>query len=104
MNRQPDAPFFDADGFMVETESWNEDLARRIAALDGVGELDERQMALLRRLRDSYRRLGAVPALAHVCHLGGMDADCMGRLFPDPREAWRIAGLPNPGEEAKAYL
>jgi hypothetical protein len=25
-------------------------------------------------------------------------------LFPNPREAWRVAGLPNPGEEAKTYL
>jgi tRNA 2-thiouridine synthesizing protein E len=28
----------------------------------------------------------------------------MQHLFPSPREAWRIAGLPNPGEEAKAYM
>jgi len=97
-------PEFDADGFMWETEAWDEDTARRIAALDGLGELDERQLALLHQLRESYRRRCAPPALAHVCRLGGFDRDCMSRLFPDAREAWRIAGLPNPGEEAKAYL
>jgi len=43
-------------------------------------------------------------ALSHVCHLTGQSADCMQHLFPNPREAWRVAGLPNPGEEAKAYL
>jgi tRNA 2-thiouridine synthesizing protein E len=26
------------------------------------------------------------------------------RLFGGCREAWRIAGLPNPGEEAKNYM
>jgi tRNA 2-thiouridine synthesizing protein E len=95
---------FDADGFVQDTEAWNEDLARRIAAADGLGELDEAQLAVVRHLRDSYRRQGAVPALAHICRLGGFDRDCMNQLFPTPREAWRIAGLPNPGEEAKAYL
>lgn len=98
----PDA--FDADGFLVDMEPWDERVARRIAAMDGLGELDTRQLALLGQLRASYRQLGAPPALPHVCHLGGLPADCLSELFPSAREAWRIAGLPNPGEEAKAYL
>jgi tRNA 2-thiouridine synthesizing protein E len=97
-------PAFDMDGFMREMDAWSEDLARRIAALDGLGELSEGQLALLRQLRASYQRKGAPPALPHVCRLGGFREDCMHRLFPDAREAWRIAGLPNPGEEGKAYL
>lgn len=100
----PITPAFDADGFMWQTDAWDEDTARRIAAIDGLGNLDERQMTLLRHLRENYHRLGALPALAHVCHMGGFQRDCMIRLFPDAREAWRVAGLPNPGEEAKAYL
>jgi tRNA 2-thiouridine synthesizing protein E len=101
----PITPAFDADGFMWKTDAWNEDTAQSIAALDGLGPLDNRQMSLLRYLREeSDRRQGALPALAHVCHMGGFNRDCMIRLFPDAREAWRIAGLPNPGEEAKAYL
>jgi tRNA 2-thiouridine synthesizing protein E len=95
---------FDADGFMREADAWDERMARRIAALDGLGDLSEGQLSVLHHLRASYRRQGAVPALAHVCRLGGFSGDCMHRLFPDAREAWRIAGLPNPGEEAKAYL
>lgn len=95
---------FDADGFMRDLDGWSESLARRVAALDGLGELDDRQMILLRELRANYQRLGAPPAWSHVCHLGGFAPDCMTRLFPSAREAWRLAGLPNPGEEAKAYL
>ncbi|MBI5331004.1 MAG: TusE/DsrC/DsvC family sulfur relay protein [Betaproteobacteria bacterium] len=97
-------PSFDPDGFMREMEHWNEETARRIASEDGLGDLDERQITLVRQLRTSYQRLGALPAWTHVCHLAGFGPDCMTRLFPDAREAWRIAGLPNPGEEAKAYL
>jgi dissimilatory sulfite reductase related protein len=105
MNEDPlTTPPFDPDGFMWEMNSWNEEMARRIALMDGLGELDEQQLALLRHLRASYLRRGGLPAWAHVCHLGGFAPDCMTRLFPDAREVWRVAGLPNPGEEAKAYL
>lgn len=95
---------FDADGFMPDAEDWNMETARHLAFLDGLGELDERQIVLLTILRNSYLRLGALPALPHVCHLCGLEPDCMTRLFPSAREAWRLAGLPNPGEEAKAYM
>ncbi|NTV94688.1 MAG: TusE/DsrC/DsvC family sulfur relay protein [Thiobacillus sp.] len=95
---------FDADGFMPDMDGWSVEMARRLASMDGLGVLDDRQIAVLLHLRASYRRLGAVPALPHVCHLGGFEPDCMTRLFPSAREVWRLAGLPNPGEEAKAYL
>ncbi len=97
-------PTFDADGFMREAESWDEATARQIAHMDGVGDLNAEQISLLHYLRTTYRRRGGLPAWAHVCHLGGFAPDCMTRLFPDARTAWRIAGLPNPGEEAKAYM
>lgn len=29
---------------------------------------------------------------------------CVKQLFGGPLEAWRIAGLPDPGEEARAYM
>ncbi len=103
MNRET-SPTFDVDGFMREPDVWDEATARRIARMDGVGDLDAEQIALLHQLRTSYQRMGGLPAWAHVCHLGGFEPDCMTRLFPDARAAWRIAGLPNPGEEAKAYM
>ena len=95
---------FDPDGFLLDPAMWSESLAERIARNDGIGELSELQMALLHALRREYLRHGSVTALSHVCHLTGQSADCMQHLFPGPREAWRVAGLPNPGEEARAYL
>lgn len=95
---------FDRDGFLLDPSAWSEALAERIAADDGVGHLSDLQLGLLRTLRQEYGKHGSVTALSHVCHLNGQPADCMQHLFPEPREAWRIAGLPNPGEEAKSYL
>jgi tRNA 2-thiouridine synthesizing protein E len=100
----PSPAIFDEDGFLIDPDMWSESLADRIARADGLGELSELQIGLLHALRREFAKHGAVTALSHVCHLTGQSSDCMQHLFPNPREAWRIAGLPNPGEEAKAYL
>ena len=100
----PVTAVFDSDGFLLDPGMWNESLADRIAQNDGLGQLSELQLGLLHALRREYAKHGTVTALSHVCHLTGQSADCMQHLFPNPREAWRVAGLPNPGEEAKAYL
>jgi tRNA 2-thiouridine synthesizing protein E len=39
-----------------------------------------------------------------VCRAAGLDPSQAHRLFSSCRSLWRIAGLPNPGEEAKAYM
>lgn len=107
MNTSPTMPgpaIFDPDGFLLDTAMWSESLADRVAQSDGLGELNELQVGLLLALRREYAKHGSVTALSHVCHLTGQSADCMQRLFPNAREAWRIAGLPNPGEEAKSYM
>jgi len=95
---------FDSDGFLIDPSIWNNNLADRIAQTDGIGPLSDTQLGLLQTLRDAFSRHHSVTALSHVCHLIGQNADCMQHLFPTPRAAWRLAGLPNPGEEAKTYL
>ena len=95
---------FDTDGFFTNPEQWDIALAQRIAHSEDMGEMDELQQELLLTLRDEFQKFGAVTALSHICHLNGLDADCLHQLFRSPRQAWRTAGLPNPGEEAKAYL
>jgi len=99
-----DALEFDYDGFRKTAQGWSEDLAQKIAEIDGIGHLDGPRLMLLRQLRAHYLRWGTPPALAHICRATGLTPDCMNQLFPSPHEAWRIAGLPNPGDEAVAYL
>jgi len=100
----PGTALFDPDGFLLDPAMWSESLADRIAQNDGLGSLNELQISLLRILRGEFAKHGSVMALSHVCHLAGQNPDCLQHLFPSPREAWRIAGLPNPGEEAKTYM
>lgn len=99
-----DTPLFDADGFFREPDKWTTALAERIAEANGLGPLSPEQIALLHKLRGEFEKSGSLPAFSHVCHLEGQAPDCLQQLFPSPLEAWRLAGLPNPGEEAKAYM
>lgn len=104
MDTPPNPASFDSDGFLIDPTLWSEDLADSIAQHDGLDKLNELQIGLLHALRREHAKHGTVMALSHVCHLTGQSADCMQHLFPNPREVWRVAGLPNPGEEAKSYL
>lgn len=97
-------PAVDDDGFMLDPHAWDEGVAQRLARIDGLNALTNEQMEILHCLREVYFRSGGLPALPHVCHLKGRSPVCLSELFPGARVAWRLAGLPNPGEEAKAYM
>jgi TusE/DsrC/DsvC family sulfur relay protein len=94
----------DEDGFLVDPASWSSQVAEQLAREDGIGALGEEHWEVIRTLRDHYMRSRGIPAFSHVCQVNGFDKRCLDGLFKSPREAWRIAGLPNPGEEAKAYM
>jgi tRNA 2-thiouridine synthesizing protein E len=97
--------FLDSDGFFREPEAWTPDIARHLARLDGLPALTEDHWHIIEALREHFHRFGAgPPAFAHLCARMEQDEYCVVRLFGSEREAWRIAGIPNPGEEAKAYL
>lgn len=95
---------FDEDGFLVEGSPWDPTLARVIAAAEGVNNLGYEHWRILHYIRDYHARFGAVPMLRKVCRREGIDRHRMKHLFRSCQSAWRIAGLPNPGEEAKAYM
>lgn len=97
-------PQFDADGFLIDPEKWNRGLAQQLAAADGVGMLSEAHWALIQQLRDHYFEHGALVPASHACRVEALDPACIPDLFHSMRHAWRIAGLPNPGEEAKNYM
>ncbi|MEJ2179708.1 MAG: TusE/DsrC/DsvC family sulfur relay protein [Gammaproteobacteria bacterium] len=96
---------FDEDGFLRDPSVWSESVAQFIAATDGVGELTPEQWSVIWALREEFFKHHSPPVPRFVCHINHMQKNCVSVLFDnDRREAWRIAGLPNPGEEAKAYL
>jgi len=98
------APLFDEEGFLYDPLVWDEAMAQRIAAQDGLAPLTETHFKVLHYLRDRYLRLGGLPVMRLVCRANDLDREGVNRLFGGCRGAWRTAGLPNPGEEAKTYM
>ena len=104
MNEQQASTAFDRDGFLNEPADWNETLAASIAQRDGINNLTPAHWKVLLSLREHYQRHHSPPLFRHICYVLELERHCIEHLFRSQREAWRIAGLPNPGEEAKTYM
>jgi len=103
-NKQIDR-LLDTEGFISDPEMWSEDFARAIARNDGFPELTHDHWVIIQALREHYHRFGtAPPAFSHICNEHHLGRHCVEILFRSGREAWRIAGLSDPGEEAKSYM
>jgi len=97
-------PAFDDDGFLLDFRHWHRELSQTIAELDGIGPLGPDHWAIIAYLREGYLSYGSLPPLSQVCRDLHLDRHAVQNLFGGCREAWRVAGLPNPGEEAKSYM
>jgi TusE/DsrC/DsvC family sulfur relay protein len=94
-----------SEGFLSDARAWSETVAATLARLDGLPELTRDHWVVIRALRAHYRCFGtAPPAFSRLCNKHRLGRHCVGRLFRGEREAWRIAGLPDPGEEAKTCM
>ncbi len=97
-------PLFDEDGYLLNQDLWSERLAVEIAEMAEVGPLTDEHWRVLHHIRDKYVRIGAMPSPRRVCRETALSKSEIYDLFGGCLVIWRIAGLPNPGEEAKAYL
>lgn len=95
---------FDIDGFLAESCNWTADLAEELARLEGIAELTAKHWEVIGIVRDGYFSVGALPVMRLVCRAAGLERNRAHELFSSCKSLWRIAGLPNPGEEAKSYM
>lgn len=96
--------WFDEDGFLSEPENWTATLAEDLAREAGIAELTAKHWEIIHHVRERYFSLGALPVMRLVCRAVGLDPNEAHHLFSSCKSLWRIAGLPNPGEEAKSYM
>lgn len=99
-----EARWFDPDGFMTDPETWSPERAARIARMDGIAELTPKHWEVIRHVRKQFFNIGSLPVMRLVCRAAGIDRHKAHKLFSSCKGLWRVAGLPNPGEEAKAYM
>jgi tRNA 2-thiouridine synthesizing protein E len=93
----------DDDGFLMNREDWTEEKAKVLAAREGLEHLSGEQLDILRFLRSYFREHGFFPIVRAVCKNVHQPRTCVRDQFIDPVTAWKIAGLPNPGEEVIGF-
>jgi tRNA 2-thiouridine synthesizing protein E len=94
----------DAKGFLTDPALWDAHLATRMARRLGVGELAVEHWRVIERLRSGWLTEGHLPVQQHLCRELDLVSGCVDKLFGGLVEAWKVAGLPDPGEEARVYM
>lgn len=95
---------FNSYGFLIDPDFWDRDMALRIAAELDLNDLEESHWAVIDYLRKHYLENGTMPWEGNLCRDLDLIENCVNRLFGGPIEAWKVAGLPDPGEEARNYM
>jgi tRNA 2-thiouridine synthesizing protein E len=101
---RPSPPAFDEHGYLVDPSRWSRAVAESLAREAGIERLGPAHWRVIEHVRRKYFTLGALPVMRLVCRAAGIDPGAAHTLFSGCTSLWRIAGLPNPGEEALAYM
>lgn len=88
----------DADGNLANRKDWNEDIAREIAAIEGISELTPQHWTVIHFMRSVFEKEGDAPSIRRLTKESGVDTKTLYQLFPKgpAKKAARIAGLPKP--------
>ena len=88
----------DADGNLADRNEWNEEIAREIAAIEGIPELTQQHWAVINFMRAVFEKEGDSPSIRRLTKESGVDTKTLYQLFPKgpAKKAARIAGLPKP--------
>jgi len=97
-------PVQDENGLLLDMHQWDEDVAVLIARQNGIEALSDAHWEFIHALRAYYLEFEVAPAMSLLCRKQGINTNCVQKLFCSCLTAWRVAGLPDPGEEAKSYL
>lgn len=94
----------DENGLLLNPDEWSGTIAEQIAVQLDIPELSKDHWKVIDALRLHYERFGVAPAMHNICQANHKSKDWVRKLFHNCLNAWRVAGLPDPGEEAKSYL
>lgn len=87
------------EGFLVEPEKWNEDIAAVLAAAEeNIDELTEDHWKVIHYIREYYLEKKLAPMVRKVCKNSGFSLKYIYELFPSgpAKGACKLAGLPKP--------
>ena len=89
---------FDEEGFMVNPDDWNKDIASELAKEIGIDELTDRHWAVIDFSRFDYQEKGEAPTLRRITKEGGVPTKELYQLFPKgpAKKVALVSGLGKP--------
>jgi TusE/DsrC/DsvC family sulfur relay protein len=94
----------DDEGYLVNIDEWDEHVAQALAEREGIPELTEEKLDILKFIHEYYKKYDFFPILGAVCKKISKPKDCMIEEFSAPLVAWKLAGLPHPEEPIISLL
>jgi len=89
---------FDDEGFMVDHTQWDREIAKVIAAEEGISELTDRHFAVIDFMRKEFEEKGTGPSIRKLTKESGVPTKELYALFPGgpAKKAAKIAGIKKP--------
>ena len=89
---------FDAEGFMTNFRDWDLEVARALAAEEGIAALTDRHLAVVNYMRREFEAKGEGPSIRRLTKESGVPTKELYELFPGgpAKKAARIAGIKKP--------
>lgn len=94
----------DEEGYLVNFDDWDGTVAAALARREGLGVLTDDRLAALRFIREYYKKYNYFPILNAICKNIHKPKDCVQEEFINALVAWKLAGLPKPGEPIISLL
>ncbi len=88
---------FDDDGYMTSKDAWTRNIARVLAAEEGI-EMNDRHFVVVDFMRKDVKEKGTAPSLRRLGKASGVPIKELYQLFPGgpAKLAARVAGLGKP--------
>ncbi len=88
----------DEDGFIMNPDDWDENVALALGSTEGIAELTEDHWKVMNYLRNYYLEFGVAPMIRKLCKETGFKLKEIYALYPSgpAKGACKVAGLPKP--------
>lgn len=86
------------EGFLVDAQQWDKNVAAEVARAAGITELTDRHMQVVQFMRDRFLETGSAPSIRSLGKLSGVEIKELYQLFPKgpAKLAAKIGGIPKP--------
>jgi tRNA 2-thiouridine synthesizing protein E len=88
----------DAEGFLLDAQQWNEQIAQEIAHDNGIEHLSDRHWQVINFMRKTYLETGSAPSIRSLGKTSGVPIKELYELLPKgpAKLAAKIGGIPKP--------